>query len=101
VAIAAALSRSASVRPRSRSAIGAPIALAKSQSPPPTEPPNVSATGLSRSGTATALKPAVCGSMIAWVSACGVSNVPPSVWHILWCRAMPTVPSTAPQSQAP
>jgi len=28
-------------------------------------------------------------------------NEPPRVWHSLWWSAMPTLPSTIPQSQAP
>ena len=35
------------------------------------------------------------------VSACGRSNMPPSVWQSLWCSAMPTEPRQAPARKAP
>lgn len=35
------------------------------------------------------------------VSAWGRLKEPPSVWHSLWCNAIPTEPRQLPQSQAP
>ena len=61
--------------------------------------PSASCRRALASGAASRLKRMTCGSMIAWVSACGRPR-PPSTCASLWCSAVPEL-STVPASQAP
>ena len=85
---------SSSVKPTSDSARGASrsfrsaasASLAARASPPATVPsyPSAAARRPASSGTAGALNARTYGSTVAWVSAWGRLNVPPSTCAILW-----------------
>ena len=88
--------------PRLRSETGAPLSRARSNRPRAALPlPSARATRAMACGTAGALKAVAWGSTTVCTSACGRLKLPPSTWQSLWCKAMPTCPSTEPHSQAP
>ena len=57
------------------------------------------ANSASAEGARDARKRAVCGSITAFVSACGVPHTRTIVWQTAWCTAIPALPDAMPAKQ--
>src|SRR3954471_21404735 len=91
-----------STRPGSKPSARSPLTPAREASrAAPSAPPSASSTRAISSRARPRMRRRVCGSMVAFVSACGVPPTRTMVWHTTWWIAKPVWPDAYPARSAP